>query len=112
MYAPSPARTTTRISVEVRRPMSAPLPPREDAGREHQSGDDEDRQQHDAVLLIGTQRQAAIFWLPRTYRDQIFLLRQPVHRVQEEVAVTRRDTNADVGDEIRVADRDDARFGL
>ena len=47
--------------------------------------------------------------LARADRNQVLLLREPVHGIQEQVAVA-RDPEIAVGDEVRVAEHRNPRF--
>src|SRR5688572_1645365 len=102
MYAPSPPRTTTSASVDQSPRILPPPPPRIDARREHQARNDEEAENHDPVLLIRGERQSLILRLAGPDRNQVLLLRQPVERVHEEVAITLH-ADGEVGGEIGIA---------
>src|SRR3954453_16418272 len=113
MYPPRPARTTTSAIVERSPRITAPLqsqsatrhpqsairnprsaiprlsspPPGVYAGAEDATGDDQQRQNEDALLLRHGHRDAAIVGFLRSDRNQVLLLRQPAHHVHEQVAV-------------------------
>src|SRR6266542_6259412 len=73
-----------------RRPfMLAPPPPGLDAREQDQARHNEHRQVENPALLVRGQRDALILRIARPDRDQVLLLREPVHRVQEQLAVTR-----------------------
>ena len=61
------------------------------------------------LQLIGGHRQPAILGGARPHGDEPLLLRQPVHRVHEQVAVA-LDAEAVVGGEVGIADHDHARL--
>src|SRR5262245_40895717 len=115
MYAPSPSAMTRRIRSDLApRIMNAPLPslpPDTNAVGKQEPGNNEHRQPEDALALILRQHEPAVVWIARPNRDQIFLLREPVAHVQEEVLVAGEAKRA-IGREVAVADPDEARFRL
>src|SRR5687768_13194385 len=90
-------------------PWLPPSPPGLDAREQDQSGHDEHGEIENPAFLIRRQRDAAILRILGADRDEIFLLRQPVRGVQEEVAVP-LDAQRGVAREVRIAERDDARL--
>src|SRR3989441_10496793 len=87
MYPTRPARTTASTIVDVRPRMSPPPPPVIDAGTEDSCRNDQQRHPEHAGLLIGCQHDAPVACFLRPDGYQVFLLRQPVHRVREQIAV-------------------------
>src|SRR5262245_25701169 len=110
MYATRPINTARSAIVDFRPRTSAFPPPGIDAGAEYQCRDREQRHPHQRGGLTLGDRQAAVTWRLRADRNQVLLLRKPVDRVHEQVLVA---LNADrvVGRKVRVADRDETRFG-
>src|SRR6267154_6057697 len=87
MYAPRPRSTTISAMVDFRPRILPPPPPRVDAAREDDAGNDEQREQLDVGLHGRRHGDAPIVGLFRPNRDQVLLLRQPADDVHEEIAV-------------------------
>src|SRR5437773_7814332 len=100
MYPTSPASTTASTIVDARPRMLSPPPPGVDPGAEHSRRNEQQRHPEHARLLTGCQRDAPVACFLRPDGNQVFLLRQPVHRVHEQVTVAlnaKREVRSEVG---------------
>src|SRR4029453_15273851 len=107
MYATRPISTTISAIVDFTPLTSAFPPPCVDPCAENECREPEQRHPQHRGRLPLRDCQTAVARCFRPDRNQVFLLREPVDRVHEEVLVA-LNTDRGVGCEVGVADSDEA----
>ena len=102
-----PARNTIPV-LSLHGPASPPPEPNERAGNDHQAGQKDHAGEKQLALLRFRQDDAAVRRILGPNGDEVFILRQPIDGVQEQVAIALQACPL-VGGKGGIADDDEAR---
>src|SRR5262245_28555804 len=107
-YTPPPS--AARVMTAISNPCNftavgslSSLPPHHEAGGDHDQRKADDARSEDGRHLAPGERETAIFRLFGPDRDQILIGAEPIHGIEEEIAISVEAENV-VGDPVRTAD--------